>query len=126
MRGAPSSCIRRPRCSLDPWLSFRRRAARPGILLVRGEQEVGASLFRDLARLFAAPLLDGRVVAVHQYVRHLEPAELPRTRVMRRLEEAVLERLGDGRLRVADHAGEQARDAVEEDHRGHLPAGYDV
>ena len=66
------------------------------------------------------------MVAGHQDRRHVHPAKRGRARVARRVEEAVLERVRQRRRGVADDAGDDARERVDEDERGQLAAREDV
>src|SRR5262249_28317015 len=65
------------------------------------------------------------VVAGEQHLGHRETAELGRTGVARRLEEAVGERFLVGRGRIAEDAGDEAGDRVDDRHRRHLAAHED-
>src|SRR5665647_1617440 len=75
--------------------------------------------FSDLQR---APAVDLAVVAAEQHVGDPPAAELRRARVVRVLGAA----LEHGGVRLADHAGQLARDGVEHGHGRHLAAAQHV
>ena len=68
-------------------------------------QQVRTDRARALERPLVAPGGDRTMIALPQDLRCLVPAELSRPGVVRVLQQTVLERLLDGRLGVAEHAG---------------------
>src|SRR5438067_1557515 len=77
------------------------------------------------AAIAAAPAPDRGVVALGQDLGHDLAAELERPRVLRVLEQAGAEALVVGGGRLAEHAGAQARDRVDQRERGRLAARQD-
>src|SRR5882672_9991376 len=80
----------------------------------------------SLGCLLAAPLLDARVVAGKEYLGNGHPAVLGGPRVLRparRLDGKVV--LGQ-RVGIADHSGNQARDRIDQHHRGDLATAQDI
>src|SRR2546426_1492956 len=63
---------------------------------------------RAIQRLRPSPARDARVVAGEQHRRHPRPSELLGPCVLRRLQQAVGERLALGRALASQHAGQQA------------------
>src|SRR2546422_8956805 len=72
---------------------------------------------RAVQRLRPPPARDARVIAREQHRRHPRAAELLGARVLRRLQQAVGERLALGRALASEHAGEPAHHRVRHDER---------
>ena len=61
-----------------------------------------------------------------EHVGHSHPAKLGRPRVLRKVQQASRERVARDRLVVADDAGHQTRDRVDDDQRGQLAPRHHV
>src|SRR5260370_35652002 len=69
--------------------------------------EITAVFARETPSLFAPPLRDLGVVARQQHLGNGAPLPRARARVLRVFEQTVLEALGNARLRLAHHAGNE-------------------
>src|SRR5215210_2383262 len=89
-------------------------------------EQVGAIAARLVEGGVAPPSLDLGVVPRPQDLGHRHAAELRRTRVMRVVEQTVLERVALVGLLATDHAGNQPRHRLDEHERRKLATGQHV
>ena len=86
-----------------------------------GLDQVRPAFDRAMERGGPPPALDGGMVAAAQHLGNHPTAELRRSRVLRILEQPRREALVLGRNDVADDAGDEARDGLDDRERGELP-----
>src|SRR5690606_37230184 len=89
-------------------------------------QQLRPALPRTSKRLTSPPLRYAAVMSRQQHFRHLPGAEVIRSRIMRMLEQAGAERVRNRRSFIAEHARQQADDAVHDDHSRKLAASQYV
>ena len=80
---------------------------------------------RALALLLGTPRGNLLVVARQQHLGHPHSAKHLRLGVVRRIKKALLKRIGEQRLPVADHAGNQADDGINQYERVRFSDGFD-
>src|SRR5580658_3443758 len=79
-------------------------------------QQIGPARLRPQGRLFAAPLLNFRMIAGQQHRRDLQPPELRRPRVMRILQQPLAKRFVQRALVVPQRSRQQPRHGVDDHH----------
>ena len=90
-------------------------------------QQIGTKARGTEQRLFATPGGDLPMIAAQKHGRHVHAAIARRTRVLRIFEQPVVaEALVDGAHVVAENAGNETHDGVDDDHGGELPRGEHV
>src|SRR5439155_20423559 len=122
--GRPASCAFSTR-SIAPMSQL------PQYLLLffvqmRVSQEIRPPLQRSCERLALPPSPNRRVIPRQQHLGDAEVGDLRGPRELRKIEQSTAERVLSDRLLVADHAGNVARDGIEDNERRQLAAGQYV